>query len=478
MGRFDPAGYDRFEYTGVDVDPVALRVTGHYRLSGPGGQLALAETFALAPGDRPLPGPRVAALQRVARLLWLAAGVSYYKTAAPRTVVVPTLRPAERGWLEALYREGLGEFAHENGIDLSVRPRFDEPDASDAAPPPLAGVDLPRRALVAVGGGKDSCVSLEVLRGAGEDVLAFSVGGHRAARECAHAAGVDLVVARRVLDPALGALNDSGALDGHVPVTAIVSLVAVAQAVVTGADEVVFSNERSANAPSFWAHGLPVNHQYSKGLAAERRLRAALAEAVPELTYYSLLRPLSELRIAAVFARLEPYLPVFTSCNAAFRLDEGRRVERWCGHCPKCRFVFLALAPFLPRQRLVGIFGVDLLANDAQLHGYRELLGLAGTKPFECVGEIEESQVALALVGVRGQWDDAGLVRRLLGELRSAGRAPGRPEIAAAFAASSEHELPPRALAALEAALDTGLDTGLEAGLEGAVGPVGPVPAP
>src|SRR5204863_10132709 len=108
------------------------------------------------------------------------------------------------------------------------------------------------------------------------------------------------------------------------------------------ADEVVFSNERSADAPSFWSHGLPVNHQYSKGLAAERRLRNVLAEVTPELAYYSLLRPLSELQIAGLFARLEAFQPVFTSCNAAFRLEEGRRVGRWCGQCPKCRFVFLA----------------------------------------------------------------------------------------------------------------------------------------
>jgi hypothetical protein len=295
-------------------------------------------------------------------------------------------------------------------------------------------------------------VSLEVLR-AGEPVVPFSIGGHRAARDCAAAAGLPLVVAHRRLDGALGALNRSGALNGHVPVTAIVSLVAVAQALVTGADEVVFSNERSANVGSFVANGLPVNHQYSKGLAAEQRLRGALAEVTGELAYYSLLRPLSEVQIAALFARLDPYLPVFTSCNAAFRIEEGRRVERWCGHCPKCRFVFLVLAPFLPRERLAAIFGADLLADPGQLEGYRELLGLTGFKPFECVGEIEESQVALVLVARRGQWEGAAVVEALLAELRATRREPGEGEIAAVLTLSDEHELPPQALAALTGAL-------------------------
>jgi UDP-N-acetyl-alpha-D-muramoyl-L-alanyl-L-glutamate epimerase len=449
---FDPSAWSTFAYREVEVSPDGTTITCRYALVGEAGELPFAETFTLAPGPGVTAGRREA-LHRVARLLWFAAGLSYYKTAAPAVVAVPALTAAERTWLEPLYREGLGEFAFENAVDLSRRPVLQEHGEALAAPP-SGGLGLPRRALVAVGGGKDSCVSLEVLRGAGTgDVVPFSIGGHRAARDCAAAAGLSLVVAHRTLDPGLGELNRSGALNGHVPVTAIVSLVAVAQALVSGADEVVFSNERSANVGSFVAHGLPVNHQYSKGLAAERRLRAALAEVTPELSYYSLLRPLSEVQIAALFARLEPYLPVFTSCNAAFRLEAGRRVERWCGHCPKCRFVFLVLAPFLPRERLTEIFGKDMFADPAQLEGYRELLGLTGFKPFECVGEIEESQVALVLVARRGQWEGAPVVESLLAELRATGHEPGEPEVAAVLTVSEKHELPPHALAALTTAL-------------------------
>ena len=455
---FDPSAYDRFTYTGVDVDLEALTVTGRYRLSGPAGALDLAETVTLAGGETPLAPARAAALERVGRLIWLAAGVSYYKVAAPRTVGVPALTGPEREWLEALYREGLGEFAYENGIDLSERPVFDE--ALGQAPEPVAGLGLPRRSLVAIGGGKDSCVSLAVLSGAGEEVVPFSIGGHRAARDCAAAAGLPLVGARRGLDPQLPGLNRAGALNGHVPVTAIVSLVAVAQAIVTGADEVVFSNERSSNVGSFERDGLPVNHQYSKGLAAERRLRAALAGATPDVTYYSLLRPLSELQIAAVFAGHPEFHAAFTSCNAAFRIEEGRRVDRWCGHCPKCRFVVLALAPFLRRADLAAIVGVDLLADlpdgQAQLAGYRELLGLAGFKPFECVGEIEESQAALALVAAGGQWADSALVAALVSELQATRGLPGEAEIAAVLTPSTEHELPAHAWVALGEALRHG----------------------
>jgi hypothetical protein len=87
---------------------------------------------------------------------------------------------------------------------------------------------------------------------------------------------------------------------------------------------------------------------------------------------------------------------VVTSCNKAFKLHDP--TARWCGDCPKCRFVFLAMAPFIPRERLARIFGKDLFADPAQIPGYLELLGIDAHKPFECVGEVEESVVALSML--------------------------------------------------------------------------------
>lgn len=456
MTTFDPGAFDRFEHTSFAVAPATGVVTCRYRLSGPDTELRFEEVFTLG-GPAP-DGPRAEAVTRVARLLWLAAGVSYYKAAAPPVVTIPAdLSAAERDWFEALYREGLGEFAVGHGIDLSARPRFvvGGPDHRVNEPaPPLKGLGLPRRSLVPVGGGKDSCVAIDILHDAGEDIVLFNVGGHRAARDVAVASGLPLTTASRRLDPRLGELNARGALNGHVPVTAIVSLVAVLQALVTGADHVVFANERSADAANFVRNGLPVNHQYSKGLTAERRLRAALAEVSGELECYSLLRPLSELHIAQFFARSERYFPVFTSCNAAFRIDRDRRVERWCGSCPKCRFVFLALAPFLDRRTLTSIFGADLLADLAQLPGYRELAGLAGHKPFECVGEIEESRVAVRMLA-DSAWADAPVVAALVRELEEAGLTATDALLADVFTPSPDHALP----AAAERALSQGLAT-------------------
>src|SRR6185436_16352051 len=139
------------------------------------------------------------------------------------------------------------------------------------------------------------------------------------------------------------------------------------------------------------------NHQWSKGVAAEGLMRAAVT-AHTGLTepYFSLLRTLSELHIAQLFAGYTAYDDVVTSCNKAFKLHDP--TARWCGDCPKCRFVFLAMAPFMDRSRLTHIFGKDLFADPAQVPGYLELLGIDAHKPFECVGEVEESLVALTML--------------------------------------------------------------------------------
>jgi hypothetical protein len=172
------------------------------------------------------------------------------------------------------------------------------------------------------------------------------------------------------------------------------------------------SNERSASDPNLIWNGHEVNHQWSKGVEAEGLLRAAVtAHAGLTEPYFSLLRSLSELHIARLYARHTRYDAVMTSCNAAFKLHDPS--ARWCGDCPKCRFVYLALAPFTGRDRLTGIFGRDLLADPGQLPGYLELLGVGTHKPFECVGEVEESLVALGLLAEDPQWRDAPVVSGL-----------------------------------------------------------------
>ncbi|TDC79542.1 hypothetical protein E1193_18830 [Micromonospora sp. KC606] len=403
---------DAFTFPSYSIDLATGEALFDYALTGPDGEQRFTEVITLPLPADPPSDETVATLGRVLELLHVIAGVSYYKAAAPRRLVLPApLGTAAAELVAAVYTRGLAEYAYRNQLPhvLQLRP---EVPAGEVTPPRVYD-DSDRRPLSAVGGGKDSIVTLEALRRAGFEPVPFSVNPNHVIVSVNEASGLPALAARRRLDPVLFDLNAAGARNGHIPVTAINSLVAVATAVLHGLGPVVMSNERSASDPNLVWNGHEINHQWSKGVEAEGLLRAALAEhAGLTEPYFSLLRSLSELHIARLFATIDRYDAVVTSCNAAFKLRDAS--ERWCRDCPKCRFVFLAMAPFMPRERVVRIFGGDLLADPAQIPGYRELLGVDGHKPFECVGEVEESVVALGLLAEQDQWRDAPVVRALV----------------------------------------------------------------
>ncbi|WP_051808673.1 hypothetical protein [Actinoplanes subtropicus] len=372
-------------------DPQTGVATFDYLLDGP-DPLSFTETITFPVADRPVPE----AFHRVLDLLHVVAGVSYYKVGAPARVVAPAAVPrAAADFFTAVYTDGMAEYAYRNHLAHVLELTVEVPGTSE----PAAPVDNSHgRPLSAVGGGKDSIVTLEILRDAGLAPVPFSVNPNPVIKAVNAASGLPALAARRQLDPSLFELNRSGAaLNGHIPVTAINSLIAIATAAWHGLGPVVMSNERSASDPNLTWNGHEINHQWSKGLAAEGLLRqAVIAHSGLTEPYFSLLRSLSELHIAQLFARHDAYDDVVTSCNKAFKLHDP--AVRWCGDCPKCRFVYLAMAPAMDRARLNHIFGHDLFADPAQVPGFLELLGIDAHKPFECVGEVEESLVALSML--------------------------------------------------------------------------------
>lgn len=361
-----------------------------------------------------VPAERHEAALRAGRLAALFAGTSYYKTVIPPVVEVAfSLSDATRELVREVYEDGLGEFAYRNGISLQGHVTF-ETDAGAAGDP--ASWPLDATPLVPVGGGKDSIVTLEAMREHFGRVRTFAVNPKGAIVRTVEQAGTPHVSAHRRLDPTLFDLNERGALNGHVPITSIVSAVAAVAALLSGDRWVVMSNEASADSGNVTVDGVEVNHQYAKSWSFERQFAARLREEVHrDLEYLSLLRPLSELTIARAFARLTDYHGIFNSCNRAFKL-RGETTD-WCGDCPKCRFVFLILAPFMERDDLLAVFsGRDLLDDPSQREGFRELLGLADVKPWECVGTFDESAAALGCLAERPEWSSSHLVTDLAGE--------------------------------------------------------------
>jgi len=443
---FDPTRCETFRFLGHVYEPETATATLSYALDD---DFHFQEIIRLPQGAEPPSGERAEALDRVLALLALVAGVSYYKAAVPPKLEVPApLSPDTVRMLNALYTLGLGEFAYRNSLDGPVRASFDTFAGSSAST--TLRLQGGRGSLVPIGGGKDSILALQTARSAGPTAL-FSVGERAPITRTAEVSGLEHLVAERTISPLLLQLNGEGALNGHVPVTAIVSLIALASAILHGYDRVVMANERSASQGNLDWGGIEVNHQWSKGIEFEDLLRATLAsEGIAGLDYFSLLRGAGELAIARAFAALPEYHQAFMSCNSAFRLSDA--ADSWCCDCPKCRFVFLALAPFIEPSRLVEIFGVDLLDQEHQIPGFMALCGFQADKPFECVGEHEESLAALRLLADSPAWRDHTVIKHARQTLLA--RAPAGAGIPERLMGLDEpHHVPQTLLEALRARL-------------------------
>jgi hypothetical protein len=425
----------------------------------------LVETIRFPGAPFQLAGARAAALEQALRLLHLIAGVSYYKAAVPPRILIDgyQIDADTAGLLTELYENGLGEFAYRNGLSLRGKIRFPHrgeetgsetpsPTVSPApelgkvslTPFPLAPVlGLRHHALVAIGGGKDSLVSIEALRKAGVQQTVTWIGSSPLIKACAERTGLPTCNISRSLAPALFEMNKQGALNGHIPVTAVNSAILVLAAVLLDADQVVFSNERSASYGSLIPGTGEVNHQWSKGWQCERELARHVRQHVAaDLQYFSLLRPFSELAVARQFARIDHYDAYFSSCNRNFHILGERPAQRWCGACPKCHFVFLALAPFMPKPRLMAIFGRNLLDEPGQAAGFDALLEYQDHKPFECVGEGRESRAAMAALAALPTWREDALVARFREEILPL-LEPRELLLAPLLEPSDDHGIPP-----------------------------------
>ena len=395
------------------------------------------------PEAPPLSPERATAFAAALKLLHLIAGVSYYKAGVQAQLRVEgePLDVATAEFLDAIYLHGLAEFAYQNKLDLRGRIRFPH---GDGIPSPAAALHLTRRTLVPIGGGKDSLVTVEMLKGAGEPMTAAWVGDSALIMACAERTGLPTLNIKRRLAPELFEYNRLGAWNGHIPVTAINSAILLCAALLYGYDAIAFSNERSASEATLEYDGQPVNHQWSKSIDFERRLREyTKSHIAADLDYFSLLRAWSELAVTHAFAQDTRYDDVFSSCNRNFRIRGERPADRWCGQCPKCHFVFLALAPFVAKPRLLAVFGRNLLDDAALAPGFDALLEYRDHKPFECVGEGRESRAAMHFLAQRPEWREDALVARFAEEI-----APrldhGDLALAPLLTPAPEHFLPAR----------------------------------
>ncbi len=407
--------YKQFIYHGFEISEEPGKVCLTYDFEIP-GLSSFAPCWEI-PCDRENLGEDETFLNMVFSL-GMVELVSYWKTACPKEVIVEPwgLSEEQVKWWKRLYFNGLGEFYYTNGIEENEEDFMDIKASGEIWRPGKAGKDavrggaeknvlcqgaaegsLPSKGsggcLVPVGGGKDSSVSLEILREQKDNNCCYIINPRGATIDSAKAAGYEggqVIAVKRTLDANMLRLNKEGYLNGHTPFSAIVAFSATITAYLHGLTYIVLSNESSANEST--VKDSYVNHQYSKSFQFEKDFHEYEKEYLGSGTYYfSLLRPLSEFQIAAFFAGIPAYHDVFKSCNA------GSKENIWCGRCSKCLFVWLILSPFLTQERLGEIFGANM-AEDPKMEAYfKQLIGLSKEKPFECVGSRDEINAAITL---------------------------------------------------------------------------------
>ena len=319
--------------------------------------------------------------------------VSYWKiTCSPRVeILAGAVDEKQAAWFKNLYFHGLGEFFYVNGIPLDPCGFMQIVSCGEVAKGTAnIHTDL-NGCLIPVGGGKDSVVTLELLKAQKQTNFCYIINPRGASLNTAKVAGYteeDTILAvKRTLDPTMLQLNKQGFLNGHTPFSAIVAFSSLMTAYIHHLQYIVLSNESSANEST--VADSTVNHQYSKSFAFEKDFNDYEAAYIRSgISYFSLLRPLSEYQIAMLFAKAEKYHTVFRSCNA------GSKQDIWCCNCPKCLFVYQILSPFLSQEYLAEAFGSNMLDNEALLPIYKQLLGITPEKPFECVGSRDEVNTA------------------------------------------------------------------------------------
>jgi len=322
--------------------------------------------------------------------------INYYKLACPKKVILKAgaLRDEQKKFFKKLFYKGLGEFRYINQIEIEEEEfvNFENQAKNFLVKSKLNNFS---GNIVPVGGGKDSVVTLELLKDEKDKNLCLILNPRGATIDTVNVAGYGInntIEVFRKLDPLLLELNTKGYLNGHVPFSAMLAFLGIFCALLTNKENVILSNESSADESTDEVSG--ANHQYSKSMEFEKDFVSYVEKYINSgIHYFSLLRGMREIDIAKLFANHKQYHSIFRSCNVGSK-NGG---NSWCGSCPKCLFVYIILSPFLSEEELTNIFGKNLLNDITLLKYFRELTGFDKVKPFECVGTRDEVNEAILL---------------------------------------------------------------------------------
>lgn len=321
--------------------------------------------------------------------------ISYYKATLSKNIIIEcgTLSEEQVKFFRKLIFNGLSELMYRNNISIPIDDLFTMKFTSNITYD-YKDNNSYSGYLIPIGGGKDSIVTLENLPIDLERDLVVSMNPKGPHINCATTRGFSndrFVEIYRTIDRGIVELNNEGFINGHTPLSALISFITYLVAYLTGKKYIVLSNESSANDANI--PGTNVNHQYSKSYEYENDFRRYSKEYLRlNIEYFSFLRGLNEIEITKLFSKYEKYHNIFKSCN----LGSKETPWVWCNNCPKCMFVYTILSPFIEEDKLISIFGENLFNKESLKETFIDLSGNGKLKPFECVGTKEEVEYAIS----------------------------------------------------------------------------------
>jgi UDP-N-acetylmuramoylalanine--D-glutamate ligase len=357
-------------------------------------------------------------LENILSSLHLMLGISYYKIYCPKKIrLTRSISKEQAEFWNTVYMKGLGEFSYRNNLDLGKIINFPYDKKIK-----VSFYDITRkdRALVGIGGGKDSIVAVELLRAQGIDITAFSVETQKndlISERVIEEMKIGSLTVRKYLDKKIFGQFEGG-YNGHVPVSAIFAFLGYFCAVVYDYKWIVVANEFSSNFGNITYKGEKINHQWSKSLEFEKLFQDyARSFLSSNIAYFSLLRPFYEIRIVEMFAKYKKYFSIFSSCNRNFRIHKERPKTMWCGECPKCVFAWTMLSAFLNKKEIVKIFNKNLYEDEKLLPLFADILGYGKIKPFDCVGTFDESCAALFMA--KNKFADSIIIKEFVSKIKN-----------------------------------------------------------
>lgn len=126
-----------------------------------------------------------------------------------------------------------------------------------------------------------------------------------------------------------------------------------------------------------------------KSYEAEQLFSKFLSQIFANIHYYSILQPIHNVLIFTLLQQHLDVVPFICSCNNS---------PLWCKRCPKCCCVWLSFQAYMPQHVIDPMFNNENLLDveENQLY-FMQILVLGGQKPFKCIGEIGEVQLAFEI---------------------------------------------------------------------------------